>query len=58
MSRLPVIFIGHGSPMNLIEENPWTVCWEDIASKIEKPRAILMISAHWFTEESLIQGDE
>lgn len=58
MNRLPVIFIGHGSPMNLIEENPWTVCWEDIASKIEKPRAILMISAHWFTEESLIQGDE
>lgn len=55
---MPVVFIGHGSPMNLIEDNPWTNKWVEIAEQLPKPKAILMISAHWFTEKSYIQVDE
>lgn len=56
-SSMPVLFIGHGSPMNLIEDNPWTKEWEKIAANIPKPKAILMISAHWYTAGSFVQGD-
>lgn len=55
--KMPVLFIGHGSPMNLIEENPWTKDWEAMAKKIPTPKAILMISAHWYTKETLLQAD-
>ena len=47
---MPVIFIWHGSPMNAIENNIYTDSWKKIAKTIEKPRAILMFSAHWITE--------
>ena len=46
---MPVIFIGHGSPMNAIESNEYTKEWEKIAYSIPKPLAILSISAHWLT---------
>ncbi len=48
--RMPIIFIGHGSPMNAIENNIYTESWKQIAKTLEKPRAILMFSAHWITE--------
>lgn len=51
---LPVLFIGHGSPMNAIEDNVYTRGWEKIAREIPKPEAILSISAHWFTSGSRI----
>ena len=47
---MPIIFIGHGSPMNAIESNQYTESWKQIAKTLEKPRAILMLSAHWITE--------
>ncbi len=47
---MPVIFIGHGSPMNAILENEFTKSWKKIAASIEKPGAILSISAHWMTK--------
>ena len=48
---MPLIFIGHGSPMNALEDNVYTESWKKIARSIlEKPRAILMFSAHWMTE--------
>ena len=48
---MPLIFIGHGSPMNAIEKNIYTSSWKDIGESIrEKPRAILMLSAHWVIE--------
>jgi len=47
--RTPVYFFGHGSPMNAIEENNFTKTWNNIGSKIERPKAILCISAHWET---------
>ncbi len=49
MSRMPVLFVGHGSPMNAVENNAFTAAWEKLPGQIEKPRAILCISAHWYT---------
>jgi 4,5-DOPA dioxygenase extradiol len=50
MQKQPILFIGHGSPMNAIENNVFTQSWSDIGKSLEKPRAILMLSAHWITE--------
>ena len=51
---MPVIFIGHGSPMNAIEDNEYTKGWKEIADYIPKPEAILSISAHWVTNGTKI----
>lgn len=48
-AKMPVLFIGHGNPMNAIEENIFVEGFRKIASQIEKPNAILCISAHWLT---------
>ena len=47
---MPIIFLAHGSPMNAIEQNQYTESWRVLWQSIEKPRAILMFSAHWITE--------
>lgn len=54
----PVIFIGHGSPMNAVEDNDFTKGWKEIKCSIPKPKAILVISAHWESNNSLIQANE
>lgn len=46
---MPALFIGHGSPMNALETNEFTLMWQKIANEIPKPKAILAISAHWET---------
>jgi 4,5-DOPA dioxygenase extradiol len=48
--KMPVLFLGHGSPMNAIEENEFVTGFRRIAAKIPKPSAILCISAHWETQ--------
>ncbi len=48
-AAMPVLFLGHGSPMNAIEENEFVAGFRNIAKKIPKPAAILCISAHWET---------
>ncbi len=48
MERMPALFIGHGSPMNTLELNGFTRSWGEIGRRLPRPRAILMISAHWF----------
>ncbi len=48
--KMPLLFVGHGSPMNAIEHNIYTESWREIGSRIPTPRAILMLSAHWITE--------
>lgn len=53
-SRLPVVFIGHGSPMNTLEHNRFTVAWHDFARSIPTPRVILAISAHWYTRGTAV----
>lgn len=49
-TRMPVLFIGHGSPMNAIEINEFTLSLQALGKKIPPPKAILCISAHWLTE--------
>ncbi|MEP6938945.1 MAG: 4,5-DOPA dioxygenase extradiol [Rudaea sp.] len=46
-SRMPALFVGHGSPMNAIEDNAFTRGWRAVATRIPRPRAILCVSAHW-----------
>jgi len=49
LDRMPVAFIGHGSPMGAIEPSPWTESWVELGKKLPRPKAILTISAHWLT---------
>jgi 4,5-DOPA dioxygenase extradiol len=48
-TKLPVLFIGHGSPMNGIEDNEFSRIWTKFGKEITKPKAVLVISAHWLT---------
>ena len=45
---MPVIFIGHGNPMNALARNPYTDDWRRLGSSVPQPRAILCVSAHWY----------
>ena len=47
--KMPVLFLGHGSPMNAIEENQFVAGFRNLAKTLPQPNAILCISAHWFT---------
>ena len=47
MSQMPAAFVGHGNPMNTLEENRYTQAWATFAESFDKPQAILAISAHW-----------
>jgi len=58
MSKIPVLFIGHGSPMNAIEDNHYTRAWRSIAERIPKPEVIISVSAHWFTNGTRIMNEE
>jgi len=51
---MPVLFIGHGSPMNAIEENEFSASWAKIAKSIPVPKAVLCISAHWETKGTFV----
>lgn len=48
MSRTPALFIGHGSPMNTLERNGFTAAWRAMGEQLPRPRALLVVSAHWF----------
>ena len=48
-SRMPVLFVGHGSPMYAIEENEFVQSWRNLGEELPKPKAIIAISAHWET---------
>ena len=47
---MPVLFIGHGNPMNALEETPFAAAWRETAATIPRPQAILSVSAHWETD--------
>ncbi len=55
---MPALFVGHGSPMNAIEENEFVTGWREIAKTIPKPNAILCISAHWETRGTFVTAME
>ena len=56
--KMPVLFLGHGSPMNAIEENEFTEGWQKIGKTLPEPVAVLCISAHWETRGTLVTAME
>jgi 4,5-DOPA dioxygenase extradiol len=52
--KMPVLFIGHGSPMNGIEHNSFSESWEELGKKLPTPTAVLVISAHWLTKGTFV----
>jgi 4,5-DOPA dioxygenase extradiol len=46
---MPVLFVGHGSPMNAIEDNEFSQTWQQLGTSLPRPQAILCVSAHWET---------
>lgn len=56
--RMPVLFLGHGSPMNAIEENEFVAGFRQVATEIPRPQAILVVSAHWETRGTQVTAME
>jgi len=52
--RMPVLFVGHGSPMNAIEENEFVEGWRNLGQTLPRPKAILVVSAHWETRGTYV----
>ena len=55
---MPVLFLGHGNPMNAIQENKFTQSLNQLGENLPRPKAILMISAHWETNGVFVTGME
>jgi 4,5-DOPA dioxygenase extradiol len=53
-TKMPVLFVGHGNPMNAIMPNEYSRKWKEIGDKLPKPKAILCISAHWQTRGTMV----
>ena len=49
-ARMPLVFLGHGSPMNAIEDTEYGQAWTELAKSLPRPKAILVVSAHWMTQ--------
>lgn len=56
--RMPVLFLGHGSPMNAIEENEFVQGFRNVAAEVPKPQALLCVSAHWETRGTFVTAME
>lgn len=57
-TKMPLLFVGHGSPMNAIEENEFVHKWRVLGSSLPRPRAILCVSAHWETRGTFVTAME
>lgn len=57
-SKMPLLFVGHGSPMNAIEDNEFSERWEQMGKEIARPAAVLCISAHWLTKGTHVTAME
>jgi 4,5-DOPA dioxygenase extradiol len=53
-SLMPAVFFGHGNPMNALQQNDWTEGWAAIGRNIQRPRAVVCISAHWYLPATLV----
>ena len=51
---MPVLFVGHGNPMNAIERNGYHLAWESLGRRLPRPRSVLCISAHWETRHAWV----
>ena len=52
--KMPVLFIGHGSPMNAIEDNTFSKRWQQMGKEIPTPKAVVVVSAHWLTKGTMV----
>ncbi|WP_041866569.1 dioxygenase [Sodalis glossinidius] len=52
--RMPALFLGHGSPMNVLEDNRYTRSWQQLGQTLPWPEAILAISAHWYRQGTAV----
>src|SRR6187402_2659440 len=52
--KMPVLFIGHGSPMNAVQQNSFTDALRKTGSTLPKPKAIMVVSAHWLTKGTFV----
>ncbi|MDM1098177.1 4,5-DOPA dioxygenase extradiol [Myroides odoratimimus] len=55
--EIPVLFVGHGSPMNAVEDNEFSQYWKKLGKQLPKPEAILVVSAHWLTKGTLVTAN-
>lgn len=53
-TAMPAVFLGHGSPMNAIERNRYSSAWADLGASVPGPRAILVVSAHWYVNVTAV----
>jgi len=51
---MPAVFLGHGSPMNALERNRFSSAWADFGASVPRPRAILVVSAHWYVNVTAV----
>lgn len=56
--KMPVLFVGHGNPMNAIEDNEYSRAWAEVGKSLPQPNAILCISAHWETIGTQVTGKD
>ena len=52
--KMPLVFVGHGNPMNAIEDNKFSRAWTQLGRELPRPRAILCVSAHWETDGTCV----
>jgi 4,5-DOPA dioxygenase extradiol len=58
MARLPTLFLSHGSPLHALDPGSAGLAWQSLAAGLPRPRAVLMVSAHWETELPMLTGGE
>ncbi len=56
--RTPTLFLGHGNPLNALQSNAWTRSWSTIGERLGRPRAVVCVSAHWYTSETAVTAME
>jgi 4,5-DOPA dioxygenase extradiol len=56
--RMPVLFVGHGSPLYAIQDNEWSRGFSRLSDLVPRPSAVLMISAHWYTDGTFVTSNE
>ena len=56
--RMPALFVGHGNPLNALEDNDYTRGWRAIGQSIPRPRAVVCVSAHWYIEGTRVTAME
>lgn len=57
-TAMPAAFLGHGSPMNALEHNRYTDAWRIFGASVPRPRGILVVSAHWYTNSTAVTAME